>query len=953
MESETRSEGISFIEKASIWQVREMMDHNEPGSSAQHTDEEVDKLRQQVVRGLRNPQDGYDLDGECSPDSHPPSHSYSHSDPHSHSRSDLKQAPSRLTAQSRPDLPSSFEIELEKSPFLLQDDNAFRKAIISNSESWPRPQFPSAEEVRLEARQRSEAIFEHRHTLNVILDRHEATIQKRWLKKTKPQRRRMLLAAWPGMNAMHRPDFDASRRESLEQRQTAPTKFRDAFLWPDFNLEDFVKPRILLLILKARGRHEPCLFYRSDIDACSVGYAVNGIEEPWLNRHGMVFVDRHDAVSYGELVAWTDKTSAFKLMCEQQSLPPGTGLTVLRVQERILHFLIDCCKEILHDIADPEDFPVLPEPDLTVDHAEGYASLSALMTEAPYKPPNGIDIIRLKAILLAKSSAAEDHLWSLREDPSYYADTLRELLDHRYEQVKDRSGARHPDLQKAREEVVSLKIVETIEEMLPRLGGKISPDTPLPKDLQLELEYFQSWLECSLRGPLSQLHVAAYSSPPLRAYVERRHPDDPKTRCTGLYPLSLKITRSLSDDGSPQGQLLWLLDVLLNEGPNTEYGITTIVDELGRLLHVEPEARDMVSPCVATIISDLSVMTECLRQLYPYKRQLRKFPLKPIEDDAGRHVEGLTVPWIGLLKIIEGSKPSEVCRLGIPTDSRFYYPVDKRRSRENHEAMRNLDAFWNLIESNLEVRRVESLKDLSKRSNALFNTAIEWVLSKPRHLQRTAEWIDLSSDSTALQEADHRPLSDVYHELERRTEHTLARPHNDGHGHNRSYSHNRQHGRESSKMALGSKPKTRAGLALQDKENTPPTGPPPSVKSREQPTFALDARALKVFRTIFYTPSISSTPGEVPWLDFVYAMSATGFAAEKLYGSVWNFRPAGLNTERSIQIHEPHPSTKIPYRTARRHGRRLEKAYGWHSGMFTLAEKPREALAIRQRVVNT
>lgn len=95
----------------------------------------------------------------------------------------------------------------------------------------------------------------------------------------------------------------------------------------------------------------------------------------------------------------------------------------------------------------------------------------------------------------------------------------------------------------------------------------------------------------------------------------------------------------------------------------------------------------------------------------------------------------------------------------------------------------------------------------------------------------------------------------------------------------------------------------------------------------------------KVFRTLFFDPANSTPPGELAWTDFVHALTRTGFAAEKLYGSVWQFRPTGLDVERPIQFHEPHPGAKMPYVTARRHGRRLNRAYGWGLGMFVLKEK--------------
>jgi hypothetical protein len=107
--------------------------------------------------------------------------------------------------------------------------------------------------------------------------------------------------------------------------------------------------------------------------------------------------------------------------------------------------------------------------------------------------------------------------------------------------------------------------------------------------------------------------------------------------------------------------------------------------------------------------------------------------------------------------------------------------------------------------------------------------------------------------------------------------------------------------------------------------------------------FAVDARALKVFKTVFFTPSITATPGEIKWPDFLHAMASVGFVPEKLYGSVWHFSPTHEDAKRSINIHEPHKDGKatgqIPYCIARGIGRRLNRAYGWIGSRFSLAEK--------------
>ena len=164
-----------------------------------------------------------------------------------------------------------------------------------------------------------------------------------------------------------------------------------------------------------------------------------------------------------------------------------------------------------------------------------------------------------------------------------------------------------------------------------------------------------------------------------------------------------------------------------------------------------------------------------------------------------------------------------------------------------------------------------------------------------------------------------KPLSEIYFDLERRTESTI---------------------KPGTGAASGkTKQKTR-GIGAPNRSSTNATTPTDHPSTPDpQPIFEVDARALKVFKTIFYTPSSGSNPGEVPWADFVHALVSTGFKHEKLYGSIWQFSPTKLDVERSIQFHEPHPSPKIPFWVARRHGRRLSRAYGWEGEMFRLAAK--------------
>jgi hypothetical protein len=122
------------------------------------------------------------------------------------------------------------------------DSRAFFSAIGGAGKRFPMPKFLTAPEVRSLSNERSTAIFETWKTLREVLRRHEATIQRRWSKKSKAQRLNVLLKAWPNMPLTHRPDFDAFRRESEPQRN-AGTKFKQDYLWPYINQEDLTKPR--------------------------------------------------------------------------------------------------------------------------------------------------------------------------------------------------------------------------------------------------------------------------------------------------------------------------------------------------------------------------------------------------------------------------------------------------------------------------------------------------------------------------------------------------------------------------------------------------------------------------------------------------------------------------------------------------------------------------------------
>lgn len=337
------------------------------------------------------------------------------------------------------------------------------------------------------------------------------------------------------------------------------------------------------------------------------------------------------------------------------------------------------------------------------------------------------------------------------------------------------------------------------------------------------------------------------------------------------------------------------------------------------------EVQNLLSPMVAEQIANLSIAAECLRQLDLYQPWAAMFEAQAEEHEDAIYDELLESrkSWEVLLNATKGHE-SSLAKLGSPLDNRFCYPVDKRRTRENTEAMRqaeqNLDAFWHKVDERLH-----------NRSGGLRGTVIRQLMLEPRSLHRTPAWAEsepppkAGGKSKPIEQPNDlvKPLSEVYFDLERRTERT------------------KDH--EIAPRLPKTKPKTR-GEATATPSSLEPAAADPTTDIQPQPKFQVDAQSLKVFRILFHTPSSSSTPGEIKWTDFLHAMSSVGFRPEKMYGSVWQFTPTDEfkgDVEMSIQIHEPHGNMggKIPFWIARRHGRRLGRNFGWEGGMFELKER--------------
>lgn len=592
------------------------------------------------------------------------------------------------------------------------DPSSFFKAMSAGSGGLPMPEMKSAPEVRQEATARSANIFTSYELLHEILQRHEATIRKRWLKKTRPQRLKILLNAWPNMPRMHRPDFEAFRKESEADRNRG-TKYRDSFLSPFINQEDLLSTKALPLLLNARGRHPPSHFAAADIDAMHLGLVSKAIVPIFLNHYIMVLNGMTENTrEYGKLVGWDEHPDAFDWMTKQKQFLPGEGLLILEVQERLLKTLVQCCLELLHDIPDPtltsDSFPILPEPLLKPEsEITGFESLGIMAAEAPYRVPVELDLRLIESLLAARAAAAEDHLWTLREDPDYFSRAVLDAQDHRQEMLKDTMGRDHPVFSHGQRDVLWARVIgsvvvnayieleyfselssqaKNLASMQEKYARDISPSKDLPKEYLEALLRFQFYVSQSAKGPLGNLKFAAVASPPLRKFFIREPPADyqsPKIRV---------ISRPGFKMDNVEEQLVWLLRTLWEDGTDLFLASTPLViDEIERLIQSEPRAGQLLSSRITAIIGDLSIISQCLNQLGLYHPWARSFESETADrnETLQKEYAQRTQSWGKILAALhEKSISSRAITLGQPTGSKFVYPVDKRRTRENVEALR-------------------------------------------------------------------------------------------------------------------------------------------------------------------------------------------------------------------------------------------------------------------------
>ncbi|CAA9958131.1 hypothetical protein PTMSG1_01704 [Pyrenophora teres f. maculata] len=747
------------------------------------------------------------------------------------------------------------------------------------------------EKIKQHAALASQSIFDHYATLNGTVSCHEALIRRRWLRKSPSQRRHVLLGAWPEIVVEHNIDNYHQSKMFEAIRGTGPNPGDHyGMVFPFINQEDLTKPKSLLIYINARGRNAPWNFILSELD-----FSVQGMvhsHDKKLAAMTISFSRELDPLTYGKVDEQSDikanGDSADVIRCRLLY-----GLQLLFVQERILAFLVSCCMSILHDLSMYALLvsPIQAEPpfsELSYQGNIGHISFSEAVIVAPYRNRGIIEMVRLRDYIGAAYNDANDHLWALREDPAYFSETVMDISDHRVEHYKDVENRMDPSI-----------------------------DTP-----------------AHLSSVLGQLIVESYTRIYLWHELDSRIAvldSNYRESQTNKAKLQAVLTRE---------EMLWslLFEDLVNNRSFIQIPrlLHAAMDQCDCLAQQDKFARDLLTSRISSIITELSVISECLFQIelwmstpeiamlyekeadancspVPYRSEETRCELIRIAEVAVHPANeqfNSFIQWVSVMKAT--TVPHEVVHLVNPIRGRLRYPIDKTRNAGNVKIMRdsesNVDMFWKSVNRIYE-----------EQTGIAQHETIRQCLEHGEQVQRTPAWTSIGTTPPSTKKYEYQPFPEDSHKISLQFTGTFD------------------------KISISEKvkQKTRGNQNTSTFASAPPaTGTHiniPDSASKDTPKLLnVDKRTQKVFKTLFHVPSaeLGDAPKALKWNEFKRAMVRVGFTAEKLQGSAWQFMPtSSVGVKRGIQFHEPHPDSDVPVTLARRFGRRLERVYGWCGDM--------------------
>ncbi|KAL1595134.1 hypothetical protein SLS60_009822 [Paraconiothyrium brasiliense] len=725
---------------------------------------------------------------------------------------------------------------------------------------------------------------------------------------------KLLRETWPDIPACHRPDLKTIRYLHSRTPSERDSRLTQSWAFPYINLEDLLDPTTLLLFLNTRAHNVPWKFAHADLAAAVVYKLRPEMLGSTKNSHSVIIVPQQQFTEYGKVIEWKNEAEAVASLNTGLTVHPDHAFQVFKIQERVWTFLLQVCIKIIpgslkYAAWDSSNLPqALPPP-----RTRAQNSLTPIARDASYRVPNQLDLTRVKSLIAASRDRTIDHIHQLREDPEFFAEYIEELRSHRPELLLDRTGKphKHSESRTLYNSVLKDMIVHLYmdvwtdegfhrrlcqwESLTIKYAADLVPGKPLPAPLMELISETRCFLEMTMLDMIYTFQSAFSSSPPLRRYSIRTSSNTSES-IESVFTPDMKASPIVRKAFS-------VTSMLFLEEKRDLVSLYTIMDELDRFLESDREARTVFTPLVVSILSRLSILSECLHRIESYQPWGTSIEANYQErKHLYSHRCGKQV--ISWHPIREASfRGTSISSLGDPSDGKFEYPIDGRQNRQaatkRAKAKAALDTFWEAADNRFRAVTGTTPHDMIKH---ILEERTAACLRSSKHCEKRAN------------PAVVTPNDFVDHDITKEVTGNFSKL----------------------SVAPKAKPKTRGVAAPQDEVSANPDLATTEVR---HPTITVDKRAHKVFRSLFHSVDSPNQPSQVAWPNFVHAMVSAGFGAEKLPAtSAWHFTPVLADADRSIQFHEPHPFNKLPMTWAREYGRRLTRAYGWDGDTFTLKQ---------------
>jgi hypothetical protein len=128
------------------------------------------------------------------------------------------------------------------------------------------------------------------------------------------------------------------------------------------------------------------------------------------------------------------------------------GYMCLEIQRGVYLFFVKCVEAISGiKFGGPKSHKRWKQPKTPSQSTEvvAQADLAAEVEQAPYRLSSALNFKHLQVIIAGRLSVAEDHTWTLRENPSYFRDTAQAYEQHQRQNLRTTQPGSAPNNNKS------------------------------------------------------------------------------------------------------------------------------------------------------------------------------------------------------------------------------------------------------------------------------------------------------------------------------------------------------------------------------------------------------------------------------------------------------------------------------------------------------------------------